>query len=57
MIVRHLKSLKANRDAEEEVMKKVPGWVTGTYYGEPVYYTTQGGWWDPHPNYEVPPIF
>lgn len=26
------------RDIETEVMKDVPGWKTGTYYGEPVYY-------------------
>lgn len=41
------------RDAEDEVMKDVPGWVTGTWYGEPVYFTTAGGWWDPDERYTV----
>ncbi|KAK0427709.1 hypothetical protein QR680_010383 [Steinernema hermaphroditum] len=42
-----LKMLKKNRDLENEVMKDVPGWVTGTWYGEPVYYTLGDKWWDP----------
>jgi len=33
----YLKQLRANRDEENELMKNVPGWVTGTWYGEPVY--------------------
>ena len=41
------------RDAEDEVMKDVPGWVTGTWYGEPIYFTTAGGWWDPDERYTV----
>lgn len=28
-------------------MKDVPGWVTGTWYGEPVYFTLGEKWWDP----------
>ncbi|TKR63418.1 hypothetical protein L596_027253 [Steinernema carpocapsae] len=40
-----LKLLKKNRDLENEVMKNVPGWVTGTWYGEPVYYTLGEKWW------------
>ncbi len=32
---------------EEEVMKDVPGWVVGTWYGEPVYFTMSDGWYDP----------
>ncbi|KAK6053282.1 GRIM-19 protein [Cooperia oncophora] len=42
-----LKLLKKNRDLEEEVMKDVPGWKTGTWYGEPVYFTLGDKWWDP----------
>lgn len=42
-----LKLLKRNRDLEEEVMKDVPGWKTGTWYGEPVYFTLGDKWWDP----------
>lgn len=29
--------MRANRDEENELMKNVPGWVTGTWFGEPVY--------------------
>lgn len=28
-------------------MKDVPGWKTGTWYGEPVYFTLGDKWWDP----------
>jgi len=42
-----LKLLKKNRDLENEVMKDVPGWKTGTWYGEPVYFTLGDKWWDP----------
>ncbi len=31
--------LRKNRDAENELMKDVPGWVTGTWFGEPLYKT------------------
>ncbi|VDD85803.1 unnamed protein product [Enterobius vermicularis] len=44
---RWLKFLKKNRDIENEVMKDVPGWKTGTWYGEPVYFTLGDKWWDP----------
>uniref|UniRef100_A0A0K0D238 NADH dehydrogenase [ubiquinone] 1 alpha subcomplex subunit 13 n=1 Tax=Angiostrongylus cantonensis TaxID=6313 RepID=A0A0K0D238_ANGCA len=47
LIFRWLKLLKRNRDLEEEVMKDVPGWKTGTWYGEPVYFTLGDKWWDP----------
>jgi len=33
----YMKQLRANRDEENELMKDVPGWVTGTLYGVPVY--------------------
>ncbi|KAF9803662.1 hypothetical protein SFRURICE_003374 [Spodoptera frugiperda] len=33
----YLKQLRKNRDAEAELMKDVPGWEVGTYYGEKVY--------------------
>jgi hypothetical protein len=39
--------IKELRDKENEVMKDVPGWVTGTWYGEPVYFTMGDKWWDP----------
>ena len=31
--------LRRNRDEENELMKDVPGWVTGTWFGEPVHKT------------------
>jgi len=34
---RYLRQLRKNRDYESELMKDVPGWVTGTLYGQPVY--------------------
>jgi len=30
-----LRQLRKNRDDEQELMKNVPGWVTGTLWGEP----------------------
>ncbi|KAG6446051.1 NADH dehydrogenase [ubiquinone] 1 alpha subcomplex subunit 13 [Manduca sexta] len=33
----YLKQLRRNRDAETELMRDVPGWEVGTYYGERVY--------------------
>ncbi|KAJ1374698.1 hypothetical protein KIN20_037448 [Parelaphostrongylus tenuis] len=33
-------------------MKGVPGWKTGTWYGEPVYFTLGDKWWDPEA-YEI----
>jgi len=33
----YLRQLRANRDEENELMKNVPGWKTGTLYGEPVF--------------------
>lgn len=35
---RFLKQLRANRDEENELMKDVPNWKTGTLWGEPVYH-------------------
>ena len=35
----YIKQLKANRDAEEDLMKDVEGWEVGTWYGEKVYKT------------------
>ena len=34
-----IKQIKANRDAEEDLMKDVEGWEVGTWYGEKVYKT------------------
>ena len=31
--------MRKNRDEENELMKDVPGWVTGTWFGEPIYKT------------------
>ncbi|KAK2173102.1 hypothetical protein NP493_904g00106 [Ridgeia piscesae] len=33
-----LKQLRKNRDEENMLMKDVPGWETGTLYGEPCYH-------------------
>ncbi|XP_067133072.1 NADH dehydrogenase [ubiquinone] 1 alpha subcomplex subunit 13 [Centruroides vittatus] len=35
----YLKQLRKNREEEAELMKDVPGWKVGTYYGEPLYKT------------------
>jgi NADH dehydrogenase (ubiquinone) 1 alpha subcomplex subunit 13 len=34
-----LKQYRINREEERELMKDVPGWVVGTWYGEPIYHT------------------
>ena len=47
---RHLRMLRELRANEEELMKDHPGWKTGTFYGEPVYYTMpdrKKDWWFP----------
>ncbi|KAM7309628.1 NADH dehydrogenase [ubiquinone] 1 alpha subcomplex subunit 13 [Ixodes scapularis] len=46
--LRYLKQLKKNFEEEKRVMKNVPGWKVGTYYGEPLYKTMS-------PNYHVDP--
>merc|ERR1719295_1149378 len=33
-----LRRLRQNRDEENEIMKNVPGWETGTLYGQPVFH-------------------
>lgn len=33
----YLKQLRINREEERELMKNVPGWKVGTWYGEPIY--------------------
>ncbi|XP_013789118.1 NADH dehydrogenase [ubiquinone] 1 alpha subcomplex subunit 13-like [Limulus polyphemus] len=35
----YLKQLRRNVEEEAELMKNVPGWEVGTYYGEPIYKT------------------
>lgn len=35
----YLKQLKLNRAEEEDLMKNVPGWEVGTWYGEKIYNT------------------
>ncbi|XP_059176647.1 NADH dehydrogenase [ubiquinone] 1 alpha subcomplex subunit 13-like [Physella acuta] len=37
-----LKLLRRNRDEENELMKNVKGWKTGTLWGEPVYHNPGG---------------
>ncbi|XP_063972817.1 NADH dehydrogenase [ubiquinone] 1 alpha subcomplex subunit 13 isoform X2 [Diachasmimorpha longicaudata] len=32
-----LKQMRANREEERELMKDYPGWVVGTYFGEPIF--------------------
>lgn len=47
-LCRWLETLSRLRDEESEVMKNVPGWKPGTWYGEPIYFTLpQDKWWDP----------
>jgi NADH dehydrogenase (ubiquinone) 1 alpha subcomplex subunit 13 len=33
--------LRRNREEENNLMKNVPGWETGTWFGEPVYKTNK----------------
>jgi len=35
----YMKQLRKNRDYEAEIMKNVPGWEVGTWFGHPVYKT------------------
>ena len=48
----YLKQIRRNRDTEAELMKNVPGWVVGTWYGEKIYktkpddYLDEGTWHD-----------
>uniref|UniRef100_A0A914I9R6 NADH dehydrogenase [ubiquinone] 1 alpha subcomplex subunit 13 n=1 Tax=Globodera rostochiensis TaxID=31243 RepID=A0A914I9R6_GLORO len=44
-----LRIMKRNRELEEEVMKDEPGWKTGTWYGEPIYFTLGDNWIEPLP--------
>jgi len=41
----YLKRCRQLRDEEEELMKDVPGWVVGTYWGEPVFFTRPANEW------------
>ena len=36
----YLRQLRKNRDYEAELMKDVPGWEVGTWFGQKVYKTT-----------------
>lgn len=42
---RYLKQLRKNRDDEAKLMADVPGWVVGTWYGEPIYKTRPKEQW------------
>jgi len=35
-----------NRDIERELMKNVPGWEVGTWFGEPIYKTIDENEWE-----------
>uniref|UniRef100_A0A0B6ZDC1 NADH dehydrogenase [ubiquinone] 1 alpha subcomplex subunit 13 n=1 Tax=Arion vulgaris TaxID=1028688 RepID=A0A0B6ZDC1_9EUPU len=37
----YLKHVRRNRDEENELMKNVEGWKTGTLYGEPVFHNVR----------------
>ena len=41
--------MRRNRDEENELMKNVPGWITGTWFGEPVFKSNRNldTWIDP----------
>nr|KAG5703693.1 hypothetical protein BaRGS_022982 [Batillaria attramentaria] len=39
--IEFLKQLRENRDEENELMKNVEGWKTGTLWGEPAYYNVR----------------
>ena len=41
---RMLKQFRANREEENELMKNVEGWKTGTLWGEPVYHNVRSRW-------------
>lgn len=41
----YLKQIRRNRDDEAKLMANVPGWVVGTWFGEPVYKTIKGSEW------------
>jgi len=43
-----LQQMRKNRDYEAELMKDVPGWVVGTWYGERIYKTIGRQDWE-HP--------
>lgn len=44
----YMKQLRRNRDEEAKLMANVPGWVVGTWFGEPVYKSVpKNTWIDP----------
>ena len=45
---RLLKYTYKNREEENELMKDVPGWVTGTYYGQKLWNNPAGLYMPPH---------
>ncbi|XP_076667532.1 NADH dehydrogenase (ubiquinone) B16.6 subunit [Andrena cerasifolii] len=34
-----MKQMRAVRDEEADLMKNIPGWEVGTFFGEPIYHT------------------
>lgn len=44
----YMKQVRRNRDEEAKLMANVPGWVVGTWFGEPVYKSIpKDTWIDP----------
>lgn len=39
--------MKKNLALEKDLMKNVPGWKAGTWYGEPIYFTLGDNWIEP----------
>ncbi|XP_030760897.1 NADH dehydrogenase [ubiquinone] 1 alpha subcomplex subunit 13 [Sitophilus oryzae] len=48
----YLKQLRRNREEEADLMKNVPGWKVGTWYGEPIYKTQKDDTWNDPSYYE-----
>ncbi|XP_015913112.1 NADH dehydrogenase [ubiquinone] 1 alpha subcomplex subunit 13 [Parasteatoda tepidariorum] len=44
----YLNQLRKNREEEADLMKNVPGWKVGTYYGQPLYTTVGDNIIDPY---------
>jgi len=49
VMFRLLRQLRKNRDDEAELMKNVPGWITGTLWGEPTSKRVRGQFPQVHP--------
>lgn len=45
LLDRYMKYVRKMRDSEEKLMKDVPGWEVGTWYGEPLFKTVPDDYW------------